>query len=247
MAQTESPLDEYIREKISSEINAIEVPNIDEQWAKFQKQIQLEEVKDNPIKRYRKIAWVSVFILILSTILLKPTYTQAFGEKFIELFSVFVGRTTKNQTEVYYTPSPGTPSVQDLGTNIEREVSLEEVQSMISYMLCLPNYLPEGSSVNKILLTTLGTNLEKVTIQYMIESNLLIFEQSNSGTASSRGSLLDTDDTQVEQVNIAGVPATLFVHKSGLNTLNWQSKGLLFQLTGKISSEELIKITSSIT
>jgi len=91
MTLSERELDELIGKKVLEELNNIEVPNIDEQWTKFQQQLQSK--KDMSIKNvlhntrsYKKLAWVAVFIITISSaVLYKPTYTEAFGEKFIEL------------------------------------------------------------------------------------------------------------------------------------------------------------------
>ncbi|MGE4271489.1 MAG: DUF4367 domain-containing protein [Desulfitobacterium sp.] len=251
MTLSESQLDEYIQNKVARELEDIKVPDVDEQWLKFQKRLQSEEVDDKetfPSKRYRNITWAAVIFIVISSLLFKPTYAQAFGEKFMELFSVITGKSTHSQIESYqHSPSSDKPTVQDLSINIEKEVTLEEAQSMISFTLSLPNYLPEGSKAEKITVTFLGSNHEKVTIHYVFEGNSIIFEQSKLGSSASRGSLYDSDDTLAEEISIAGRPAVLFNHKSGLTKLNWESKSLLNQLTGKIPREELIKIAESIS
>lgn len=254
MTLSERELDEIIGEKVLEELNNIEVPNIDEQWTKFQRQLQSEEtmsIKEFPhnIRSYKKFAWAAVFIIMIgSAVIYKPTYTEAFGGKLIELYNYIVGKTSNNQTESYqHTPSSDMPIVQDHGANAEKEVTREEAQSIISYKLAIPNYLPEGAYEYKIIATTLGSNIQKITIQYLLDAKSIVFEQSNTSRAASRGSLYDTDDTVIKEITINGTPATLFVHKTGLCTLNWEMRGLILQLTGNISSEELIKIASSIT
>lgn len=252
MALSEHELEELIIEAASKELNSIKVPNIDEQWTKFQEHLQLENNMTPKIVHhkisYKKMTWAAVILIISSTIAFKPISTVAFGEQFIELYNFIVGKTTKNQTESYQrTPSSDMPMVQDLGTNEEKELTLEEAKSTIPYKLAIPNYLPEGTKEQKIIATSIDSNIRKITIQYMIDGNMIEFEQSNTGRAASRGSLYDTDDTVLKELTINGATATLLTHKTGISTLNWEMRGLLLQLTGKISSEELIKIAESIT
>ncbi|WP_434511822.1 DUF4367 domain-containing protein [Desulfitobacterium sp. AusDCA] len=253
MALSEHELEELMIEATSKELKSIKVPNIDEQWTKFQKNLQLENNMTLKIVHhninYKKMTWAAVILIIISSIVaFKPISTVAFGEQFIKLYNFIVGKTTKNQTESYQrTPSSDMPMVQDLGTNEEKELTFEEAKSTTPYKLAIPNYLPEGTKEQKVIATSIDSNIRKITIQYMIDGNMIEFEQSNTGRAASRGSLYDTDDTVLKELTINGATATLLTHKTGISTLNWEMRGLLLQLTGKISSEELVKMAESIT
>jgi len=40
--------------------------------------------------------------------------------------------------------------------------------------------------------------------------------------------------------------AISFIRKNGINTLNWQSRGLILQIKGEITEEEITKMAQSI-
>lgn len=247
----ESELERMIKEDIAKELSYIEVPDVKEQWAKIQKQIMdnnTPPIKEKRIKLYKRLAWIAAVLVLTSSITAyKPIYAQAFGDKFIQLYNLIVGKTTRNRTESYqHTTQTAVPSVQDLGPTAEKEVSLQEAQSMVPYQLALPKYLPEGTKQLKVLLSSIGDNAQKVTIQYNYAGNIMVLEQRNSGRAASRGSLYDTDDTKITDITVNGAPATLMENKSGLCTLDWELRGLLLQLSGKVPADEIKKVADSI-
>ncbi|WP_425803732.1 DUF4367 domain-containing protein [Desulfitobacterium sp. Sab5] len=253
MALSEPELEEYISQEVAKELNNIDVPNIDEQWTKFKKQLQSEQdISKRKVhlykSNYKKITWVAVIIIIIGcTMLIKPINTEAFGEKFVQLYNYVVGKTTKNQTRNYqHPPNSNVPVIQDRGTTVEKEVSLEEAQSMVSYKLALPTYLPKNTKEQQILVSSIGDNTQKITIIYTLNGNSLVLEERNAGRAASSGILYDTDDTVNKDITINGYTGTLFTNKNGFNKVNWEIRGVVLQLSGKVVEEEIIKIANSI-
>ncbi|MEA4901653.1 DUF4367 domain-containing protein [Desulfitobacterium sp.] len=245
-------LDELIKEKITLELKSqIELPNVDEQWEKIEDELGKENIiyqrKYSNIFR-KRIAWVAVIFLIAGSIsLIKPTISNAFGEKIVGFFNYIVGQTTQNKTEIYKQPDEtGVPQVKNLGSAISKEVTLSQAKTIVPFKLAEPSYLPLETKIRKVTVTNLGADIYQVDIEYEFKNKVIIFNQQNSSNASSRGSLYDTDDTSVKNLLINGNPAMLFKSKNNICTLNWQSRGILLQITGELEEDEIIKIANSI-
>ncbi|SHJ19013.1 DUF4367 domain-containing protein [Desulfosporosinus lacus] len=253
MALSEKELERIIESQLSKELNAdIEVPNIDDQWQKIKQHIL--ETESIPTKqkvflnRKRIVVAAAILISIGSINFLYPHNANALGGKIGEFFDYIVGKTTVNKIETYKPGNdPDMPKIQNLGTNVEKEVTLEQAQTSIPFKLATPSYLPSETNIRRVTLTSLGADVYQISIEYNIKDQVILFNQQNSANGTSRGSLYDTDDTVVKDLMVNGSPAMLFMSKNGLNTLNWQLRGLLLQIKGEITEEEIIKIAYSIT
>lgn len=252
MTLSEKELDQIIMVQLAKELASdIEVPDIDAQWRKIRQHI----IDDNkiPIKpkvfmTRKKLAFVaSIVISIGSLNFLYPNNADAFGEHIVTFFNHIVGKTTQNKTETYQLGNrSGEPKVQDLGDNFEKEVTLDQAQTLIPFKLATPGYLPHEANTKRVVLSSLGSDVYEITIEYNFNNNLIVFSQQNSANETSRGSLYDTDDTVVNDLTVNGIPAILFTSKNGISTLNWQLRGLLLQITGVINEQEILKIAESI-
>lgn len=252
MPISDKELDELIKEKITLELTSqIELPNVDEQWEKVKNQLEKENLiyqKKHSNMVRKRVAWVAAIFLIAGSInLVKPTISNAFGEKIVGFFNYIVSQTTQNKTEIYKQPNEtGVPQVKNLGAAISKEVTLSEAKTMVPFKLAEPSYLPLESKIRRITVTSLGADIYQVDIEYEFKNKVIIFNQQNSSNASSRSSLYDTDDTSVKNLLINGNPAMLFESKNDIRTLNWQSRGLLLQITSELEEDEIIKIANTI-
>ncbi|KJR49315.1 hypothetical protein UF75_0393 [Desulfosporosinus sp. I2] len=252
MALSEKELDRLIESQLSKELDTnIEVPDINNQWQKIKQQI-LEEKNSpaikKPFSKQKRIIVAATILLSIGSInFLYPHNVNALGGKIGKFFNYIVGKTTQNKTEVYkQVNEPGIPKVQDSGDNIEKEVSLEQAQALIPFKLATPSYLPHDANTKRVVLTSLGADVYQISIEYNLNKNVFVFTQQNSANGTSRGSLYDTDDTVIKDLIVNGSPAILFMSKNGINTLNWQMRGLLIQITGVITEQEIIKVAKSI-
>lgn len=250
MALSEKELERIIESHLTEELDAnIEVPDVNNQWQKIKDQI----LKDNqPIRKThsnlkRIIVAATVLIIIGSINFLYPNNANAVGGKIAKFFNYIVGKTTQNKTEIYKQPNDsGIPKVQNLGSNTEKEITLDQAQTTVPFKLVTPSYLPPGVKTRRIVLTSLGADVYQVSTEYNFNEQVIVFNQQNSANGTSRGSLYDTDDTVVRDLSVNGGPAIILMNKNGINTLNWQSRGLMLQIRGKVSEDEIIKIADSI-
>ena len=253
MALSEKELDRLIESQLSKELDAnIEVPNINDQWLKIKQQI-LDEKRNNssiekPFSNQKRIVVAATILLSIGSInFLYPNNASALGGKIGEFFNYIVGKTTQNKTETYKQGSaPSIPKVQDIGDDIEKEVSLDSAQTSVPFKLATPSYLPHEANTRRVLLTSLGADVYQISIEYNYNDKVIVFSQQNSTGGTSRGSLFDTDDTVTKDLTVNGSPANLFTSKNGMNTINWQTRGLMLQISGVITEEEIIKIAQSI-
>jgi len=252
MALSEKELDRLIETQLLNELDAnIEVPNINNQWQKIKQQI-LEETDSPSIKKpfsnQKKIVVAATILLSIGSLnFLYPNNANALGGKIGEFFNYIVGKTTQNKTETFkQINDTSIPKVQDIGDISEKEVTLAQAQTSIPFILATPSYLPHESNIRRVLLSSLGADVYQISIEYKLNENVFVFSQQNSANGTSRGSLYDTDDTVVKDLTVNGSPATLFMRKEGINTLNWQIRGLILQITGKITEEDICMIANSI-
>lgn len=249
MRLSDEQLDMLIKDRITSELQQIPVPSIDEEWLKF-KSIVLNDKKSRRIMPKSLVAAVALFILIMSTLtLFKPVQAYAFGERFLQMLSHIVGKTTQNKTQTINNNSTGTktPAVNNLGALVEQETTLEEAQKNVYFKVAEPNYLPPGTKTMKITISNLSSDVNRITMNYDIQGQLLIFTQQNSVSTVSQGLLYDTDDTVNKDITINGATATLLQQKNGVYVLTWYQRGLMLELTGQLSTEEFLKIAESIS
>lgn len=250
MALSEIELDQLIASHLSKDLDAnIEVPDIEDQWQKIKGQI----LKDNPvIKRTspnikRVAVAAAILILIGSLNFLYPSNANAVGGKIAEFFNYIVGKTTQNKTETYKSGNDsGVPTIQDVGDIFEKEVTLAEAQTSIPFKLATPSYLPHGANMRRVVLASLGTDVYEISIEYNLNERIIVFSQQVSSNGISRGTLYDTDDTVIKDLSVNGSPAILFMRKNRINTLNWESRGLLLQIKGEITEEEINKMAQSV-
>lgn len=249
MRLSDEQLDMLIKERITEELQQIPVPSIDEEWLKF-KSIVLNEKKSRRIMPKSLVAAVAVFILIISSLtLFKPVQAYAFGERFLQMLSHVVGKTAQNKTQTINNNSTGTktPAVNNFGALVEQEANLEEAQKNVYFKIAEPKYLPPRTKTMKITISNLSSDVNRITMNYDVQGQLLIFTQQNTVSTVSQGLLYDTDDTVNKDIAINGTPGTLLQQKNGINVLTWYQRGLLLKLTGQLSTEEFLKIAESIS
>ncbi|SDI42884.1 DUF4367 domain-containing protein [Desulfosporosinus hippei] len=252
MALSEKELERIIKGHLSKELDeAIEVPNIDDQWQKIKQQILDSEsipTTEKPFSKQKRIVVAATILISIGSInFLYPHNANALGGKISEFFNYIVGKTTHNKIMTYKQDNqPGTPKVQDIGDITEKEATLEEARASVPFKLATPSYLPNETNIRRVILASQGKDVCQITIEYNLKENVIVFSQQISANGISHGTLYDTDDTVTKDMSVNGSPATLFMSKNGINTLNWQTRGLLLQIKGKINEEEICNIANSI-
>lgn len=246
MSLNDEQLDILIKERITKELQQIPIPSVDEEWLKFKSLVKNENKRRSITPKFLVTAAATVLIIIGSLTLFRPVEANAFGERFMQIFNHLVGKTTKDKTETINNNASNPPLVQNLGTNIEKETTLDEAQKLVYFQIAKPEYLPLGTTSTKVLITNISTEVYKIRMEYNFQGKSIILTQQNTSGIVSQGSLYDTDDTVAKDISINGIPASLFTDKSGVKVLTWHLRGLLLQLTGVLPQDEFLKIAQAI-
>ncbi|MDW2797275.1 DUF4367 domain-containing protein [Clostridium boliviensis] len=122
-------------------------------------------------------------------------------------------------------------------TQIQYEDSKDDEQQMDIFR---PSYLPEG--YKKISEELYGNSALLVYSDESETEIVLKQRKAEDGTA-----LIDNENTNYTEVDISGNTAYLFktVKDDNYNVLLWKSRDVVFELTSKINSDELIRIGRS--
>lgn len=249
MSLTDEELDRKIKETITRELEQIPVPPFEEQWEKVKAYlVQRQQKKQRLIRRAIAGSVAAVVIITSSLTIFKPVQAFAFGEKIVQIFSQMVGKTTKNVTLTISNEVPNieAPTVNNLGGTVEQETTLVEAQKAVEFKIVEPKYLPPGTTRQKLVLSKLGANIIKIRMEYLSQGHLMIFTQQKVKGNVSQGYMYDTDDTEAKNLEINSHPATLLTRKDAITLLTWYDRGLLFELKGQLSEEDLVKIAESI-
>lgn len=248
MSNDDEQLDILIKERITEELQQIPIPPIDEEWLRFKSHVNNGSKRHSITSKFIVAAVAAIFIITGSMLIFRPIQANAFGEHFLQMLSYLVGKTTQNKTVTINNNSSGTqiPQVNDFGILVDKETTLEEAQKSVYFKIAEPKYLPLGTKTVKISITNLSTDVKRITITYDFQGQLIIFAQENTVSTVSKGLLYDTDDTLNKDITINGMPATILQERDGISLLTWYQRGLLLELTGKLSTKELLKIAESI-
>lgn len=249
MPLRESDLDLLIKHRIKQEVEEIEVPPVDEQWQKFN--ARYAQTAKRPIWRSR-VTWAAlILITVASLITAKPEQATAFGDRIIKTLKLIVGKTTQNKTTAETRQSaPVKPAVPQVGEakviDNEQELSLDQAQKLVNFKIAQPTYLPEGTSVKKLTLNKITSDLYRVTILYEIQGQFFTLTQRNTVGDNSDSFLYDTDDASVADLDINGKPGYQIKTKDGAATIVWRTTGLILELSGKFPEDQLVKIARSV-
>lgn len=249
MSKEDEQLDILIKKRLTKELQQIPIPNVDDEWLKFKSSVNIGNKRRSITPKFLVAAVATVLIITVSLSLLRPLQANAFGEHFIQIFNHLVGITTRNKTATINNnaSSSNPPLAHSLGTDVEKETTLDEAQKIVYFKIAEPKYLPPGTTIQRITITNFSTDVNRITEDYIYQGQLIILTQQNTTGTLSQGSLYDTDDTVAKDITINGVSATLMTEKTGLNVLTWHQRGLLLQLTGQLPVEEFLKIAESIS
>ena len=245
MIRYTDPLDILIKETLEREMSEIEVPSVDEAWSEF---VKLSGIKQRRPFWHSKLTWAVAAVLILALgVLYHPATTVAFGDKFIRTIKdFFIGQTTKNRQITYSVANqPPVPVVKDLGTNVDKEITLEDAKKTVPYPIATPSYLPEGAVLSKVLLMQSGP-MYRLTLQYGWQQKYLTITEQNIVGQMSMGLLYDTDDTKIKDIELNGSKEQLFQSKNGDFSLMWKIRGLHLELRSNLPEAELLNIIKSI-
>lgn len=245
MSKEDIELDLMIKYYITKELEAIEVPPVDEAWEKFKARYEKELRPRNSIK---KVVSIAAAIILSLSVIAYPLKATALGEWIVKTARFKTGKTTENITTSYTRgqTEPAVPTVVNLPIEDKKELTMEEAQREVPFKIAEPTYLPQGSKVSNVTLQKIAANSFIIEVAYDINGQRLLLNQQNIVGTFSEGILFDKDDMVFSELDINGNKGTRLRLKSGTYLIKWVARGLRLELYGKLSEEEITRIALSI-
>lgn len=241
----EDKLGQQIRESLLLEASEIDVPPVKEQWEDFVRRYGAPKKRTNRISKVT-LAAAAVVLLVISGSFLRPSTASALGERLIDTIKVFLGGSLYNVNTVQKGNSDP-PTIERNELPSEMEVTLDEVERIVYFSVAKPHYLPQGTERKKVFLTQTTGDTYSIKMEYSVNSQPFMLLQNNLVAGHNGSFLYDSDDAQVNKIDINGNEGHLLKTKDGTLILRWAMRGLEIELIGKIEEDDLIKVARSVT
>ncbi|EHQ90767.1 DUF4367 domain-containing protein [Desulfosporosinus youngiae] len=240
----EDKLGQQIRKSLLREASEIDVPPVKEQWEDFVRRYGVPKKRTNRIRKVT-LAAAAVVLLVISGSFLRPATATAFGERLFTSIKVFLGGSLYNvKTEQKGNSAP--PAVEQNEPPSEKEVTLDEVEKIVYFNIARPHYLPQGTELKKVLLTQTTGDTYSIKMEYSVNNQPFMLIQNNLVAGHNGSFLYDSDDAQVNKIDINGNEGHLLKTKDGTLILRWVMRGLELELIGKTEEDDLIKVARSV-
>lgn len=254
MYQNDTVLDKLIEEVLKNNKEDIPSPPLSkaETWKIIDQRLKKEEQKKRFFSKRAKV-YVAVLVLMLVLVpLLHPQNVTAFSW-FTKYFSVIQGKITHLMGSSGQSESSGDqPPLQNQFSVVQdnmhnEQMSLEEAQKHAKFEIKIPKYIPDGYELKDV--TILVTDHQKsnaIELNYIKGSEVLSIKEMFVESQMGYGTTFDNEDVKIKEVNIKNRKGTLLTFKNESNQLIWDAPRYHFELRGKITEDEIIKIAESI-
>lgn len=240
-------IDSFIKDIFEEEFENIEYPLSDEMWGQIRLKLKNERRKIL-LKKLRPAFAAGIIISVLSVLLLYfQMPVMAFANRIIRSVEEFAGSTLKiHRKDVAQDVNSGV----DIISNID-DPRIGEAQKNIHFKMLIPGYIPEDFKLNNVDVLNKNKEKEVVTFQYINtkdENKREAFEITQESFPSSTDNtinILDEKDTNIEHIKINSIECTLIKYDDALNKLIWNNDHLGYEIDGRISKDDIIKIAKS--
>jgi len=198
------------------------------------------------MKTFSAAAVICLMLIALGSLVSKDA--TAVGNIISRLFTV-EGKGSINNIlfEFFHEPKKEQDGIREIATLYPVTMSLEEAQAKVPFKILLPNYLPDGYSLDHVTLEEVHDPSYIVTLYYKNPNDeILSISQENIVGESGRGYMYDKDDTTVEEISIDGSLATLANLKDKYVRLFWLRQSISIEIFGQISKQDAIKIAENL-
>lgn len=218
----------------------------DETWRMIQKKMRKGSFKERT--RLSKLS------LIVASIIFVFSFVQvqsgnAFGWLTKYVFKT-QGTITSIESSNNISTEKGIPS-PDEAKNLSivkrtEHMNIAEAQKVSSFKIVTPKYIPEGFTLNDVLVVIEGENKSnEVTLLYKKGEELLSIKQLYVDNQYGNTFGVDNEDTIVKEVEIFNQKATFINFKDNTKTLFWDNTQLHFRIDSSLSENENLKIAQS--
>jgi outer membrane lipoprotein-sorting protein len=166
-----------------------------------------------------------------------------FGQGTLEVSNLIVNEPI-NPARFSFDIPAGATVVQaaDLAAQMQQQsaTNVEEARTAVSFAMREPGYLPAGVSLVEV--RVVGTST--VILNYVGEGTSLSVVQSNEDVGRDRE---PPAGSQVEEVTVNGVPATLITGADGQGSLlRWEESGVRYVVAGTLSGAEALLVAEGL-
>jgi hypothetical protein len=250
MNKNQSYIDHLIKEAVRKDFENAPEPLLskEETWRNIQKELGYRKPS---IWSLRSIGIIAASLIVI-LVLLQPQGATAF-DWFSDFFIKTEGKVTSIMGSIGDTSGPDgdKPSVEV--QKIEKEyriekMSLSEAKELAVFDIVLPQYLPNGYTLQDL----------SVQVEDDVRSSLIILQYINGKSEISiRETFIqeqagysigvDSEDTVVKEVKINGEKGALFIFKDDSKKLSWVRQNIHYILdaTVEVGEQEIIQIAKS--
>ncbi|QYR23766.1 DUF4367 domain-containing protein [Paenibacillus sp. sptzw28] len=248
--------DHLIRNAIHDEIKDSPLPDLStsDAWQQLNQSLYRSKKLGNKTDFPKKIMYAACLLFLFVALVTEiPQNGYAFG-KITEIFHKIKGSTVQLFIKV------GNPEIKDKdapsndfsivqGSEVTSEqMSLEEAQKDTAFSIIVP----EGISSEFVLkhVTVVKKQNEKKSKEIYLnyegqDQRVFTVTEKEIDNQFGSGEIADQDDTKIEEINLNGQTATLFLFKDGKTRLIWTIPSHYFSIEGQITKEEIIQIAKS--
>lgn len=166
-----------------------------------------------------------------------------FGQGTLEVSNLIVNEPIDPARFSFDIPAGATVvQAADLAAQMQQQsaTNVEEARTAVSFAMREPSYLPAGVSLVEV--RVVGTST--VILNYVGEATSLSVVQSNEDVGRDREPPVGS---QVEEVTVNGVPATLITGVDGQGSLlRWEENGIRYVVAGTLSGAEAIQVAEGL-
>lgn len=254
MGKTQMPnfdnlIQETIREKISN--NSPSPLPVSDAWQQLNQRLHERNVKSTiPLQRKFIYAASIVSVFVLLTVFL-PHKSFAFTrltEIFQKIEGVMVQLFTRsgdvqNNADA---PTPDEFSIVEGSEIVTQKMNLDQAQKLTSFNISVPKVLPSEFSLKYVTVLKKGTERSReIFLNFEGNDRGFIINEKLVGGQLGSGTVVDREDTQVEQISLNGQEASLLSFKNGTTQLIWVTQTNYFSIEGKLTKQEIIQISKS--
>lgn len=199
-----------------------------------------------------KLFYAVAIIFISLVILLSPQNSGAYSA-IVEMFQ----KVQDNVTQLFISVGDNDPSSKGMPPEdaayivgdtdmTSPELSIEDAQEATGFFIKQPKFVPERYQLEDV--TVFGSGDEEsneVIVNYKGEKGYFSIHQKILEESFSAGVTIDNNDTQIDEINIHGRPASLLEHKADFLELIWVTEDYYYSISGMLSKDEIIEIAGS--
>lgn len=144
-------------------------------------------------------------------------------------------------------PAENNPSSNQSGTLKSREVSLDEAKKQAPFRVLSAKKVPARFKLDKTEIQSNQEEVRLVSIRYTENEESAFYimqEKIDSDTMISSGLRQGAGD--IEEIDLGGLKAFLYVLKDGQSKLEWMKDNVLINIMGDVSETEIVDIAKQL-